>query len=58
MDKDKSQMNHYAFLNQEKKPEDATQRIGSSFSEHKLSDQEAEMDKLEARLFAMASPRH
>jgi hypothetical protein len=58
MDKDKSQMNHYAFLHHEKKPEDATQHLDSSFSEHELRDQEAEMDKLEARLFAMARPRH
>lgn len=57
MDTDKTQMNHHGVLHHEKNGEDATLTHVSSLSERGATDQEAEMDALEARLFAMAKSR-
>jgi len=58
MDKDQSQMNHHGSLHHEKSHEEyAQQHMSSLPSEQKSLDQEADMDALEARLFAMAKSR-
>lgn len=56
MDKDQSQMNHHGSLHHEKSPEDAAQQHVSSIPDQKALNQ-ADMDALEARLFAMAKSR-
>ncbi|MFA5825710.1 MAG: hypothetical protein WC825_07025 [Gallionellaceae bacterium] len=57
MDKDKSQMNHHGSLHHEKSPEDSAQQHVSHLPDQESLDQEADMDALEARLFAMAKSR-
>ena len=57
MDKDKTQMNHHGELNHKHSFDDSAQPHVSKLSEQGLDDQEAEMDALEARLFAMAKSR-
>lgn len=57
MDKDKSQMNHHGSLHHEKSPEGSAQLQVNNLSEPESRDQEAEMDALEAKLFAMAKSR-
>ena len=57
MDKDKSQMNQHGSLHHEKGPDETVQQHVSGVPEQKPLDQEADMDALEARLFAMAKSR-
>ena len=57
MDKDKTQMNQHGALHHEKSSEDSTQQHVSKLPEPGDIDQEALMDGLEARLFAMAKSR-
>ena len=57
MDKDKTQMNHHGALHHEHSLDDSAQPHVSKLPEQGLDDQEAEMDALEARLFAMAKSR-
>jgi hypothetical protein len=57
MDKDQSQMNLHGSLHHEKSPDEAVQHHVSNIPEQRSPDQEADMDALEARLFAMAKSR-
>lgn len=57
MDKDKSQMNQHGSLHHEKNPEDSAPQHVSGIPDQRSLDQEADMDALEARLFAMAKSR-
>jgi len=57
MDKDQSQMNHHGLLHHEKNPEDSTQTHMSNLSEQDTVNHEADLDELEAKLFAMAGSR-
>ncbi|KAF0205669.1 MAG: hypothetical protein FD173_839 [Gallionellaceae bacterium] len=57
MDKDKSQMNHHGLLHHEKGPDDSAQQHVSRLPDQESLDQKADMDALEARLFAMAKSR-
>ena len=57
MDKDKSQMNHHGSLHHEKSHEDSVQQHVSNLPEQESLDQHADMDALEARLFAMVKSR-
>jgi hypothetical protein len=52
-----SQINHHGSLHHEKSIEDSALLHVSSLPEQALLDHEAEMDALEARLFAMAKSR-
>lgn len=57
MDKDQSQMNQHGLLHHEKGPEDSAHVHVSNTLEPKPLNQEADLDALEARLFAMAGSR-
>lgn len=57
MDKDKSQMNHHGSLHHEKSPDESASQHVSNLPEPESVDQDADMDALEARLFAMAKSR-
>jgi hypothetical protein len=57
MDKDQSQMNHHGALHHEKNHEDSAVQHVSNIPEQKSPDHDADMDALEARLFAMAKSR-
>ena len=57
MDKDQTQMNQHGSVHHEKNSEDSAQPHVSKLPEPGAIDQEAEMDGLEARLFAMAKSR-
>ena len=57
MDKDKSQIEHNGPLHHHQVPENSTQQHVNNISELEVIDQEAEMDALESRLFAMAKSR-
>jgi archaellum component FlaC len=54
MDKDKSQLNQHGSFHNEKGSSDSALRHVSNGQDQEQIDQEAEMDALEARLFAMA----
>ncbi|MEI7842544.1 MAG: hypothetical protein WCI39_05885 [Gallionellaceae bacterium] len=56
MDKDKLQMNHHASLHHESTHEEASINVDSP-AEHVALDKEADMDALEAKLFAMVKSR-
>lgn len=55
MDKDKSQTNH--LLHHEKNHEEVNVSMSGSVAERESSDKEADLDALEARLFAMVKSR-
>jgi hypothetical protein len=57
MDKDKAQTSHHGVLHHEKRHDDSALPHISNVTEQGAVDQEAEMDELEARLFAMAKLR-
>jgi hypothetical protein len=57
MDKDQSQMNHHGLLHHEKNAEDSAHVHVSAALEQKPLNHEADLDALEARLFAMAGSR-
>ena len=57
MDKDKSQMDHHSSQHNNIPHENSVQQHVSSLAENEPLDQEAEMDALESRLFAMARSR-
>jgi hypothetical protein len=57
MDKDQSQMNQHGLLHHEKSPEESAHVHLSNTLEQKPLNQEADLDALEARLFAMAGSR-
>lgn len=58
MDKDQSQMNLHGSLHHEKSFEDTTQsHVSFNPLEQKPGSHEADLDALEARLFAMAGSR-
>ena len=54
MDKDKSHLNQHGSFHNEKSTCDSELRHVNNAQDQELPDQEAEMDVLEARLFAMA----
>lgn len=57
MDKDMSQIEHNSTLHNKNSSEISTQQQVSNRTVSELPDQEAEMDALESRLFAMARSR-
>lgn len=57
MDKDQSQMNQHGLLHHEKSSEDSTHLHVSVALEQQSLDKAADLDALEARLFAMAGSR-
>ena len=60
MDRDQAQMNHHGLLHHEKSFDDSTQphmTMCNPLLEQKSVNREADLDALEARLFAMAGSR-
>lgn len=57
MDKDQLQMNHHGSLHCEKNLDDTGLHHVSNIPEQESLDRKADMDALEARLFAMAKSR-
>ena len=57
MDKDKAQVSHHGSLHHEKKHDESMVPHVNSFPEQGTDSQDAEMDELEDRLFAMAKSR-
>ena len=57
MDKDNSQIEHNGSQHNINNSENSTQQHVAKLTATELSDQEAEMDALESRLFAMAGSR-
>ena len=57
MNKDTAQASHHGSLHHEKKHDESTLPHVSNLPEQFADNQEAEMDELEARLFAMAKSR-